>query len=72
MPATHRHAIVRGTIVHADVTPVFRTIVRLPTFERRAERVFLILAYAKNRKEDLTGAERAAMRKLTAVLAAES
>ena len=35
------------------------------------ERVFLILAYSKNRKEGLTGAERLAMRKLTALLAAE-
>jgi mRNA-degrading endonuclease RelE of RelBE toxin-antitoxin system len=37
-----------------------------------AERVFLILAYSKKRKEDLTGAERVAMRKLTALLAEES
>jgi hypothetical protein len=36
------------------------------------ERVFLVLAYSKNRKEDLTGAERVAMRTLTALLAAES
>jgi len=37
-----------------------------------AERVFLILVYSKNRKEGLTGAEKEAMRKLTALLAAES
>jgi len=35
------------------------------------ERVFLILAYQKNEKENLTGAERKRMRKLTAVLEAE-
>lgn len=36
-----------------------------------ADRVFLILVYPKNRKEDLTGAERRQMRKLIAVLEEE-
>jgi len=36
-----------------------------------ADRVFLIYAYAKNRKDDLTGAEKSEMRKLTALLEAE-
>ena len=36
-----------------------------------ADRVFLIYAYPKNRKDDLTGAEKSEMRKLTALLEAE-
>lgn len=36
-----------------------------------SERVFLILAYAKNVKENLTGAERQHMQRLTSMLEAE-
>ena len=36
-----------------------------------ADRVFLISAYPKNRKDDLTGVEKSEMRKLTALLEAE-
>jgi hypothetical protein len=36
-----------------------------------ADRVFLIRAYAKNRKADLSAAERQEMRKLAVVLEAE-
>jgi len=34
-------------------------------------RIYLILAYAKGRKESLTGVERAAMKKLTAAIERE-
>ena len=129
MTTPRRFSIVPGTISHADETPAFRTIVRLPSFERsardilgreeeawldntlarrpdvgaiirgtggvrklrvalpgrgksggarviyyyhgRADRVFLIRVYPKNRKDDLTGAERSEMRKLTTLLEAE-
>ena len=46
--------------------------VRLIYYYRRAKRrIYLILLYAKGRKEDLTPAERAAMRSLTAAIERE-
>jgi len=38
---------------------------------READTVFLILVYPKNGKEDLTGAEKRQMRRLTAMLEEE-
>jgi len=40
-------------------------------YHSRADRVFLIRAYAKSRKVDLTASERAEVRKLAAILRAE-
>jgi hypothetical protein len=40
-------------------------------YRRAADKVFLILVYPKNRKEDLTGAEKRQIRKLTAMLEEE-
>ena len=44
-----------------------------PIYYHRAAKgwIYLILAYAKGRKENLTGVERAAMKKLTAAVEAE-
>src|SRR5215218_3828385 len=36
LPLVHRRAIVHSTIGCADAAPLFRTIVRLPSFERSA------------------------------------